>query len=414
MIARKIEQKLIDGLKNFRVVMLNGPRQSGKTTLVKHIAKKLEMDYITLDEREKLNLAKVDPKNFLKFFTKNKKVVIDEIQFAPELIPYIKMIVDEENLKGKFLLTGSADFMKMHKITESLAGRMVRYTLYTLSNAELNRKNQNIIDALLSDDFINLRNYGDLEDVLKAIIRGGYPEVIELPQNVRNDWFASYIDSRIEKDILALKSISLSKLFYVKKLLQLLATYDAQLLNYDNIAKRIKLDNKTVLSYVTLLEAMYIVKRLSSYNVNTALRVIKSAKIHFLDTGLLSYLLGLDIENLFLHKDDKYGNIIETFVYLELLKEASYAKDNVQIYHFRDLKKKEVDLIVENRSGNVIAIEVKAKAIIKSNDLKGLVKFAKESQKRFLRGYIFYGGDEIIPIAQDGFLFFCIPLGVLA
>jgi len=412
MIKRKIEKKLETALQNFRIVMLNGARQSGKTTLVKLLAKEQNMDYITLDDPDKLNLAKTDPKNFLAFYAKGK-LVIDEIQFAPELIPYIKTMVDETNEKGKFLLTGSADFMRMHEITESLAGRMVRYTLYPLSHAELREKKENVLDKLFTDEFSELKNYASLSEVLESTLRGGYPEIIEYDRALRDDWFASYVESRIQKDILELKSISLSKLHLIKSLLQLLATYDAELLNYDKIAKKLQIDNKTVLSYVGLLEAMYIIKIVPSYHVNASLRVIKSPKVHFLDTGLLSYLLHIDSENLFLYKDEKYGSVIENFVYSELLKESSYATQSVDIYHFRDLKKREVDLVLEHRNGKIIGVEVKAKATIKKSDLKGMIELAKASKERFYRGFIFYGGDEILPISVDGFLFYCLPLGVL-
>ena len=412
MIKRKIEKKLEIALQNFRIVMLNGARQSGKTTLVKLLAKEQNMDYITLDNPDKLNLAKTDPKNFLAFYAKGK-LVIDEIQFAPELIPYIKTMVDEKNKKGKFLLTGSADFMRMHEITESLAGRMVRYTLYPLSHAELREKKENVLDKLFTDEFSELKSYASLSEVLESTLRGGYPEIIEYDRALRDDWFASYVESRIQKDILELKSISLSKLHLIKSLLQLLATYDAELLNYDKIAKKLQIDNKTVLSYVGLLEAMYIIKIVPSYHVNASLRVIKSPKVHFLDTGLLSYLLHIDSENLFLYKDEKYGSVIENFVYSELLKESSYATQSVDIYHFRDLKKREVDLVLEHRNGKIIGVEVKAKATIKKSDLKGMIELAKANKERFYRGFIFYGGDEILPISVDGFLFYCLPLGVL-
>ena len=412
MIKRKIEKKLETALQNFRIIMLNGARQSGKTTLVKLLAQEQNMDYVTLDDPDKLNLAKIDPKNFLAFYAKGK-LVIDEIQFAPELIPYIKTMVDEKNEKGNFLLTGSADFMRMHEITESLAGRMVRYTLYPLSHAELREKTENVLDKLFTDEFSELKSYAHLSEVLESTLRGGYPEIIKYDRALRDDWFASYVESRIQKDILELKSISLSKLHLIKSLLQLLATYDAELLNYNKIAKKLQIDNKTVLSYVGLLEAMYIIKIVPSYHVNASLRVIKSPKVHFLDTGLLSYLLHIESENLFLYKDEKYGSVIENFVYSELLKESSYATQSVDIYHFRDLKKREVDLVLEHRNGKIIGVEVKAKATIKKDDLKGMIELAKASKERFYRGFIFYGGDEIQPISVDGFLFYCLPLGIL-
>ena len=412
MIQRKIRKKLILALQNFKIVILNGARQSGKTTLVRDIAKEYNMEYITLDDPQKLNLAQIDPKNFLEFYAK-KALVIDEIQLAPQLIPYLKMLVDKRDKKGLFLLTGSADFIKMKKVTESLAGRMVRYKLYPLSNAEIKNKKNNIIEQLFNQDFNRLQNYSFLIEVIKSTIRGGYPEIINYPRELRDDWFSSYIESRIQKDILELKTISLSKLHLIKLLLRLLATYDAELLNYDKIAKKLQIDNKTVLSYIELLEAMYIIKIVPSYHVNASLRVIKSPKVHFLDTGLLCYLLHVDSENLFLHKDEKYGSLIENFVYSELLKEASYAKSRVDIYHFRDLRKKEVDLVLEHRNGGIIGIEVKAKATIKKNDLKGMLELAKASKDRFIHGIVFYGGEEITPIVVDEMLFYCIPLGVL-
>jgi len=407
-----MRKKLILALKSFRIVMLNGARQSGKTTLVKDIAKEFGMDYITLDDPQKLNLAQIDPKNFLEFYAK-KALVIDEIQLAPQLIPYLKTRVDSRDEKGMFLLTGSADFMRMQKITESLAGRMVRYKLHPLSNAEIGNRDENIVEQLFDREFGGLHSHASLMEVLQSTIRGGYPEIIDYERELRDDWFASYVESRIQKDILELKSISLSKLHLIKSLLQLLATYDAELLNYDRIAKKLQIDNKTVVSYIALLEAMYIIKIVPSYHLNASLRVIKSPKIHFLDTGLLCCLLHVDSENLFLHKDEKYGSLIENFVYSELLKEASYAKSRVDIYHFRDLRKREVDLVLEHRNGGIIGIEVKAKATIKKDDLKGMIELAKASKDRFVQGIVFYGGDEVTPIVVDGLLFYAVPLGVL-
>ena len=392
--------------------MLNGPRQSGKTTLVKGMAAELGMGYLSLDDQETLNLAKEDPKNFLSFYAK-KPLVIDEVQFAPGLIPYIKSYVDEINQRGMFLLTGSADFIKMHKVTESLAGRMVRYSLYPFATSELQPKKANIIDQLFSDDLSEPENYSSLENLMDIIIRGGYPEILNLDYEFRDDWFASYIESRVQKDILEYKNISFSKLHLVKTLLRLLAAYDSELVNYNNIAKKIQVDNKTVLSYISLLEAMYIVKLVPSYHVNPSLKVVKSPKVHFLDTGFAGYLLHVDKENLFKFKDAHFGRLIETFVFCELLKEADFSKQGVDIYHFRDLRKKEVDLVLENRDGNIIGVEVKAKASLKKTDFKGMLELARVTGARFLKGIVFYGGDEVRPFSVDGQVFYCIPLGTL-
>ncbi len=406
-------EKLLKALNNFRIVMLNGPRQSGKTTLVKQIADDKQMSYITLDEPDMLEFAQSDPENFLNYYA-DEPLVIDEIQFAPELIVYLKLRVDKSNKKGQFLLTGSADFMRMHQITESLAGRMVRYKLLPLANAEVHGKSVNIIDKLFENDSAQVNHKASLKKVIDATIQGGYPEIFSIAQEFRNDWFSSYIKSRIQKDIQELKRISLAKLHKIKSLLQLLATYDSQILNYNTIAKKLQISNKTVLSYIELLESMYIIKTVPSYHVNTSLRVIKSPKIHFVDTGLACHLLNVNAQKLFIKKDSLYGGLIENFVFSELYKQSTYCQSRVEIYHFRDLRKKEVDFVLENSEGGIIGIEVKAKATITKKDLKGMLELAKESKENFINGIIFYGGDKTKPISIDGQLFYCLPLAVLA
>ena len=412
MINRKITNNIVEGLNNFRVVLLNGPRQSGKTTLVKKIADDVGMEYVTLDDPEKLELAINDPKNFLEFYGASP-IAIDEIQFAPQLIPYIKIKVDKDTHKGHFLLTGSADFMKMHQVTESLAGRMVRYNLYPLANAEIRNKELNIIDQLFDNEINRAQNTMSFEKVLDAVIQGGYPEIYFMQSKQRSQWFDSYTDSRIQKDILEYRTISASKLREIKTLLKLLATYNSDMLNFNNLAKRLQMSNKTIQTYVELLESMYIVKTIPSYHVNESLKVIKSPKLHFVDTGLASHLLNLDKENLLLKKDGVYGGMIENFVFSELLKQSTYSDNNVMIHHYRDLRKKEVDFVLENRNGKIIGIEVKAKASIKARELKPMLELSKESKNNFQAGFIFYGGDEIRPISVEKQLFYCLPLGLL-
>ena len=412
MINRKITNNIVEGLNNFRVVLLNGPRQSGKTTLVKKIADDVGMEYVTLDDPEKLELAINDPKNFLEFYGASP-IAIDEIQFAPQLIPYIKIKVDKDTHKGHFLLTGSADFMKMHQVTESLAGRMVRYNLYPLANAEIRNKELNIIDQLFDNEINRAQNTMSFEKVLDAVIQGGYPEIYFMQPKQRSQWFDSYTDSRIQKDILEYRTISASKLREIKTLLKLLATYNSDMLNFNNLAKRLQMSNKTIQTYVELLESMYIVKTIPSYHVNESLKVIKSPKLHFVDTGLASHLLNLDKENLLLKKDGVYGGMIENFVFSELLKQSTYSDNNVMIHHYRDLRKKEVDFVLENRNGKIIGIEVKAKASIKARELKPMLELSKESKNNFQAGFIFYGGDEIRPISVEKQLFYCLPLGLL-
>ncbi len=415
MINRNLTTKIIKALNNFRIVSINGPRQSGKTTLVKFIADQKAMNYITFDDQQKRNLALDDPKNFIKYYAK-KPIVIDEVQLVPEIIPEIKTLVDEQNHKGMFLLTGSADILKMQKVTESLAGRIVRYNLYPLSNAEIQNKNNNLIDQIFQESFFDIDLPScqfELEEILASIIRGGYPEILSIDEEFRNDWFDSYIDSRIQKDIIQMRQINVNRLLQIRKLLQILATHTSSLLNYNTIANKLQIDNKTVAAYIEILEAMYIIKIIPSYFVNLSLRVIKSPKIQFIDTGLVSSLLNLNVKNLFENKNGIYGSIIENYVYSELLKFSTYSKQSINIYHFRDLKKNEVDLVLENRDGQIIGIEIKAKSIIKKSDLKPMIELANHSKSRFLRGFVFYSGKEILPYFMDNYEIYLFPIGNL-
>lgn len=182
MIPRKIESTIVQMLKSFRIVAINGPRQSGKTTLQKKIAKSIDMKYYTFDQSKTFNIASQNPEDFITYISKNENVAIDEIQMIPEIVPAIKMSVDEENRKGMFLLTGSSNMFKNSKIKESLAGRMVSFNLFPLSYSEINNRDYNVIDKLFSEDFNKFKLDDNIsrEDLISAVINGGYPEVYEL------------------------------------------------------------------------------------------------------------------------------------------------------------------------------------------------------------------------------------------
>ncbi len=413
MIQRDMKDRLITALKNFRIVTISGPRQSGKTTLTRDIAKELNMDYLTFDDSQILEFAQQSPKEFLDFYTK-KPIVIDEIQFAPQLIPYLKQKVDEQNKKGMFLLTGSADMLKMNKITESLAGRMVTYNLFPLSNKEIKNHKNNIVDMFFDNTIldIDLNLYkNDLNSILNDIIKGGYPEAIALDDKLRKDWFKSYISSRIQKDIISIRDINEEKLGIFPKLIRLMVNQTSSLLNIDRIAKKLQIDNKTVKSYIEILKAMFMVKTIPPYFANKSLSVVKSDKLHFIDTGLICSLAGVNIENLLFNKDGIYGNIIENAIYSEILKQQTVSKTDINIYHYRDLRKKEVDLILEASDGQIIPLEIKAKSIIKKEDLKGLIEVMK-NYDNIKKSYVIYGGDEIRPANFDGFLVYLIPMKI--
>ncbi len=414
MIKRRLEPIILEMLDNFRIVAINGPRQSGKTTLAKLIAKNKNITYYTFDDDDIYNTAKLDPNGFISYIAKDN-VVIDEVQMVPEVISSIKMQVDEQNKKGMFLLTGSSDMFKNSKIKESLAGRMVSFNLYPLSYSEINNRDLNVIDKLFSDDF----NYFNIEfekitniNFVESVINGGYPEIYTLSTKAKYAWFESYIKSRITKDVETIGDIDINQISSLSKLLQLLAGQISSLVNYKNIADKIKISDKTVRKYIEILEALYIIKLVPAYSNNQLKRVVKSPKVHFIDSGLASYLLNVDIDGAMVKQGAVYGNLVESFVYGELIKHKSTANKRVNIYHFRDQQKKEVDFVLEASDGKIVALEVKSGSNIKKEYFKGLVALANTIKDKDFKGIILYGGDKIIPYKIEEYQFWAIPLKI--
>jgi predicted AAA+ superfamily ATPase len=402
-------------LEVFRIVAINGPRQSGKTTLQKLIAKEKNIKYYTFDNQDTFNTAFNDPMGFITFISK-EKVAIDEVQMIPDVIPAIKMSVDEQNRKGMFLLTGSSDMFKNSKIKESLAGRMASFNLFPLSYAEINGRDINIVDKLFSDDFNSFdSDFKKIpnEEFTNAVLSGGYPEVYNLPFKSRKAWFEFYIKARITKDIANIETLDLNKVASIDKLLRVLSSQIGSLVNYKNISNSIGLADKTVAKYIQLLEALYIVKLVPAYANNQLKRVVKSPKVQFIDTGLASMLLNVDVQGAMTKQGEFYGNLVESFVYSELIKHQSYADITMNLYHYRDGDKKEVDFVLESSDGSIVALEIKSGSNIKKEYFKGLVTLAKTLKDKPFKGILFYGGNDVLPYRVDEYQFWALPLKVL-
>lgn len=403
-------------LESFRIVAINGPRQSGKTTLQKKIAKNKNMKYYTFDDIDIFNTATSDPKGFIEYISKDENIAIDEVQMIPEIIPPIKMSADVQNRKGMFLLTCSSDMFKNSKIKESLAGRMVSFNLFPLSYSEINKRDINIIDKLFSDEFNNFDvDFESIskEEFISAVINGGYPEVYELPMKAKKAWYDFYIKARITKDIANIENVQEDTLSHLAKLLKVLAGQVSSLVNYTSISKSIGITDKTVAKYIKILEALYIIKLVPSYSNNILKQVTKSPKVHFIDSGLASFLLNASVESSMLGKNEHLGNLVETFVYTEFIKHQANANEDIEIYHFRDTQQKEVDFVLESSSGDIVAIEIKSGSNIKSEHFKGLLALAKTMKDKNFKGIVFYGGDKVLPYKIEDYQFWAIPLTVL-
>jgi len=410
---RQVKDRIIELLQDFRIVYLTGPRQAGKTTLAREIARELGMEYCTFDDSALLESARSDPQGLLASL--RKPLVLDEIQMAPSLIGAIKMISDDADGKnGIFLLTGSSDIFRSAKIQEGLPGHMARVELYPLSHSERHDHRQNQIDRLLAGKFDDaLPQALDRVTLADYLMEGGYPEVITKSPRSRNAWFASYIAGRLLKDF---ETMHQAKGDYHSKLTALIANLagmSGNLVKYANVANDLSQDDKTVKRYMEILELMFIIHRLNPYVRNSSKRaVVGMPKLHFVDTGLACHLLGMKDAQA-LHTSHFFGGLMENFVYGELLKHAAWSAEDVNFYHFRDTAKHELDLVIERSDGKVVGIEVKASMTVKPEDFSGLASFADYAKEKYLLGFLFYSGDRVLPFRIHGETYHAVPISTL-
>ncbi len=347
--------------------------------------------------------AQSDPHGFIDSFT-GKPVVLDEFQYAPELITAIKLASDQLQPyeRGRFFLTGSADIFSSAKTQEGLPGHLAKIELYPLSITEIVGGNFNLIDFLLSDSLSVPDNLPKLsrEQLAQTLINGGYPELQSKSPRARQIWFQSYIQGRLFKDFESIYNAKGDYHTKLKALIPYLAGLSGNLL-------------KVVKSYIEALEWMFIVKRISPFVKNSAKRqTIGMPKLHTVDTGLACYLLGLKKPQQLL-TSEFYGGLLESFVVMECFKHIAWAEETVNIYHFRDGKKNEVDIILEQADGYLIGIEVKASNTVRESDFKGYRQFAELVGKRFKYGLVFYTGSRLLPFSSGSIPYYAIPLSVL-
>jgi len=400
MIKRNITDNLLAALADSPVVLLNGARQTGKSTLVKTLAvKEHPARYLTLDDTSVLSAIRHDPAGFLAGL--DGPVVLDEIQRAPELFVAIKAEVDRKREPGRYLLTGSANVLMLPKLSESLAGRMEILSLWPLSQGELAGTREGFIDAVFSDT-LKLSGPGtnDRFATLDKIIQGGYPEAISRKtESRRRAWFNSYITTILQRDVRDLANIE--GLTELPRLLSILATRAATLVNYSELSRSTTFPQSTLKRYMSLLEMTFLIQHLPAWSGNMGKRLVKASKLVVSDTGMLAYLLGTTSERMI--KEGTIGPLLENFIVMELRKQSTWSDTAPQMFHFRTQTGQEVDIVLEDASGRIVGVEVKSSATVGSEDFKGLKMLAEVTGDRFLRGIVLYTGREAIPYGQKLF-----------
>lgn len=390
---RLVEQRVADAMLDTRVVMIVGPRQSGKTTLAKKMAK-AEMDYYTLDNATTLDAARQDPVGFVR---RMDRAIIDEVQRAPELLLAIKESVDTDQRPGRFLLTGSANLMTLPRVADSLAGRMEVVRLLPLAQSEIRTSGSSfLLDAFRNEARAGGSIVGD--DLMAAVLAGGYPEALGRKTWARKqDWYVDYVQAIVQRDVRDVAQIE--QIAQMPRLLRILAEHSGQLVNYSGIGAAIGMNHITTQKYVGIFESLFLARTLQPWFSNKLKRLTKTPKIHFLDSGLLAALRDLSLDRL---RDERgqFGPLLETFVFGEILKLASGGETRFEFSHFRDKQQNEVDIVIEDRRGRIVGIEIKAAASVSNSDFSGLRILADACGERFVSGIVLYDHQKVIPFGE--------------
>ncbi len=364
---RTLKETIQQASNSFPIILLTGPRQVGKTTLLESCSNE-NRGYVTLDNLEDRNLARNDPALFLQRY--KPPLIIDEVQYAPELFSYIKIAVDKGKQNGMFWLTGSQKFHLMQNITETLAGRVAIIDMLGFSQAEIDGRADKSTPFLPTEKWIeNARDNSQpkqLMEVYTTIWRGSFPRIV-LDKNMNRDmFFNSYIQTYIQRDVRDLTQVGDELSF--SKFLRAVAARTGQLLNYSDLARDVGIDPKTAKLWLYILETSGLVYLLHPYYSNITKRIIKTPKLYFLDTGLCSYLTSWTSPET-LEAGAMSGAILETYIFSEILK--SYWHNGVadNFYFYRDNDQKEVDLIIE-QDNSLYPIEFKKTATPRKSDIK--------------------------------------------
>ena len=401
MLRRHIIDRLLDGLTDTPAVLVNGARQTGKSTLVQSAELAGQnRQYLTFDDPGILAAAKRDPNGFVAGL--NMPVTLDEVQHVPEIFPVIKAAIDRKRQPGQFLLTGSANVMLLPKLSESLAGRMEVLTLWPFSQGEIHGVRESFVDTLFSQKPVGWT--GKIatvprDELLETALAGGYPLAVARQSATRRDaWFQSYVMTMLQRDIRDLANIA--DVTAVPRLLSVVAARAGGLLNFADLSRSVGLPQTTLKRYFALLEGTFLVQLLRPWARNLGKRIIQTPKVYLNDTGLLAYLLGATVDRL-KAEGNLVGGVLENFVLMELRKQSTWSTTQPVLFFWRTASGQEVDVVLEDRAGRVVGVEVKAAATLSANDVRGLQALSIAAGKHWLRGVVLYAGVEIIPFSSN-------------
>lgn len=398
--ARKL---LNEALADTPAVLIHGPRQCGKTTLARSVGDASGYSYISFDDDVLRASTQADPAGFLANLPDN--VVLDEVQRVPELFTTLKVAIDRDRRPGRFILTGSANVLLLPRLADSLAGRMEILRLHPLAQSELTARPPHFLDSLFINGFKTKYLERSGKDLADRITAGGFPAALARQSSSRRAaWYRDYIETLVQHDVRDLARIS--SLDVLPRLLTLAAGQTARLLNVADLASPFQLSRPTIRDYVTLLTRVFLLEELPPWHNNRLSRLIKTPKLHMVDTGLACSLLGVDADALWADRT-LLGQFLETFIFQELRRQASWRGNPILFHHFRDKDGVEVDIVLQGSGQCVAGVEVKAAATVTAKDFRGLRKLKETAGRRFTGGVVLYDGEVTTPFG-DGL--FAVPI----
>lgn len=405
MYPRFVERRVGQAMSDTRVVLLAGPRQAGKTTLARKVAEGTGMAFLTLDDATTLDAARGDPVGFVRGLD---RAVIDEVQRVPELLLAVKGSVDADRRPGRFLLTGSANLMSLPRVADSLAGRMEVVRLLPLAQGEIRGGPPGFLDQAFGGGVPAVGQVVVGDDLLAVVLAGGYPEALARDSWARRqDWYLDYVDAIVQRDVRDIAQVE--QLRQMPRLLRALAQHSGQLVNHSAVGAALGMNHVTTQRYAGVFEWLFLTATLPPWHTNRLKRLAKTPKLHFLDPGLLAALRGLSPDRL---RSDRgpFGALLETFVFSELLKLAGWSGERLEFTHFRDKERNEVDVVMEDRHGRVVGVEVKASATVTGADFGGLRRLAEACGDRLALGLVLHDHDKVVPFGER---LFAAPLSTL-
>lgn len=387
-------------LRTFRVVVVTGARQVGKSTLARALVEARRGTLVDLDDAQTLEAVLRDPNAVLSNL--RGPVVIDEFQRAGDgLLRAVKQIVDRANRPGRFLLTGSTRFLTVPTLSESLAGRAGIVELWPLSQAEFLGRADVWIDRAFSgvDALRDLRPApASRAAIAAAVCRGGYPEIRAASARARGRWVDAYLETVTQRD--ALEITRVHRPVELLRLARMLAARTAQELVVTDFARDLGLNRGTLENHLALLEALHLWHRVPAWSTNLTSKVAKHAKAHMVDSGIAAHLVGADAASLATGSHPALGPLLESFVAGELARQATWSSPRVTLQHFRDRSGTEIDFVLEASDGRVVAVEVKASAVVHGQDVRALELIRGRARDRFVQGVVLYQGEQTYPFGD--------------